>query len=378
MSLASTVTDLERRPIEDVEDVIDDEIKKYFELPRHSSYEMIPHLLRLKKKMKRFERHRTYRIYLRQLQRARIPDAAGAMRHVIDLDKSDNIVPHGEVSKRIYEEIRGARDFDLYGRPIERKRLTEEEERSMHDIASRLGLSYETKAPPIEEYVKVPDIFENVTNDLKKPSIGTNIDKIGFEPQYLPPVGFSRNPTQPLRSYGNDMFFAYDGEWSEGKMSGFGLYQYQDGGNYKGYYKTNRPHGPGKATYPNNCSYEGSWDKGRYGGGEGKQMLREWSIYEGFMNSGRREGTGKLTYLCGMIYEGEFLDGKPHGRGKMTSSLTKWGYEGTFSAGSIEGSGTLITPNNERVVQYWPASTGEGVLLPTVVRYTCCCCCLPV
>lgn len=369
-SLATSVTNLTRRPDEDIESVVSNEVKKYFEIPRHSCFEMIPRLVRLRTHMKKLERTRVYKIYYRQLQRARIPDASGAMRHIIDLDKSDDIVPHGNVSKKLYNDLRSERDFDLYGRVLQRKRLTEAEEREMHDLAARLGLDYETKAPPIEEYVKVPDIFDNVTADIKVPVISTSVDKIGQEDEYHPPVGFSRNPAQPLRSYGREIFFAYDGAWSRGKMEGRGFYQYNDGGNYAGYFKTNRPHGEGVATYPNKSRYEGGWRDGKYGG-RGKQTAENGSEYIGDMNIGRREGYGKLVYECGMTYEGEFLDGKPHGRGVMKSVLTKYSYEGSFQMGNIEGSGVLITPNNERIVQYWPAARhgSTGVLLPTVVKY---------
>jgi hypothetical protein len=369
-SLATSVTDLERRPDEEMKTVVENEIKKYFEIPRHSCFEMIPRLTRLKSDLKRMERQRVYKIFYRQLQRARIPDASGAMRHVIDLDKSDDIVPHGAVSKKIYDDLCGGRDFDLYGRVLHRNRLTETEERAMHELAARLGLEYETKAPPIEEYVKVPDIFDNVTGDIKVPVISTHIDKIGQEEKYHPPVGFSKNPEQPLKSYGREIFFAYDGEWSKGKMEGRGYYKYLDGGHYKGYFKTNRPHGEGIAVYPNKCSYEGGWKDGKYSG-VGTQKNETASTYTGEMNFGRREGTGKLVFASGLEYEGEFLDGKPHGRGIMKSALTKYSYEGTFQMGNIEGSGVLVLPDGQRIVQYWPAPPKgvTGVLLPTVVKY---------
>jgi hypothetical protein len=368
-SLTSGVTDQERRPDEEATSAIEKEVQNYFSIPRHSCFEMVPRLVRLKSDLKRFERQRVYKIYYRQLQRARIPDSAGAMRHIIDLDKSDDIVPHGQVSKKMYDQLCAGRDFDLYGRSLHRKRLTETEEREMHELAARLGLEYETKAPPIEEYVKVPDIFENVTADIKVPVISTHVDKIGHEDTYHPPVGFATNPKQLLKSYGREIFFAYDGEWSKGKMAGRGFYQYSDGGNYKGYFKTNRPHGEGVSTYPNKSTYDGEWKDGKYCG-RGIQTIENCSQYTGEMNFGRREGVGKLVFESGLEYEGEFLDGKPHGRGKMKSALTGWGYEGSFQMGNIEGSGVLITPENNRIVQYWPAgSKGKiGVLLPTMVK----------
>ena len=167
MSVISKITGYRRRPDESIDETIELEIKTFFELPRKSGHEMIPHLVRLKHQ-KKADRQEAYKKLYRQLQRARNPRVTDTMRHIIDLDKSDRIVPHGQISKKLFEGICQARDFDLYGRRMLRVPITEVEDRRMRDIADRLGLEYDKlgAAVVIEEYEKIPDIFQNVTSDV--------------------------------------------------------------------------------------------------------------------------------------------------------------------------------------------------------------------
>jgi hypothetical protein len=49
------------------------------------------------------------------MKRARIELIDEKMEHLVNLDEADKIVPDGEVSKKIYEDIFHSRDFDLCG-----------------------------------------------------------------------------------------------------------------------------------------------------------------------------------------------------------------------------------------------------------------------
>ena len=42
---------------------------------------------------------------------------------------------------------------------------------------------------------------------------------------------------------------SYEGEWKSGKMSGFGRYQYQDGGIYEGEWEDSKMSGKGKYVF---------------------------------------------------------------------------------------------------------------------------------
>lgn len=377
----------------------DDELERdefaFFKLPRKSCKEIAPELLRLQTlKKKAIQQHRL-RTLKRMLQRAQIDGAVEHMQRIIEFDKSDSIVPHGEVSKRMYNQICQRRPFDLYGQRIYTK-MTRQEEHELKLKAKALGVEYEGKEPDYEQLnVKVPNIFEDITADIRLPVITTDKYKIGFVENYNPPgvsiltltlhtiilfssqnakmfyaVGFASNPAQQYKSYGHEVYFAYDGLWERGKMHGPGLYQYADGGNFEGYYENNRQHGRGVAKYKTiDAEYNGPWEHGWFCGEKAKQRFRDSSSYEGEFRNGRRQGVGKLKFASGLLYEGEFLNGVPHGRGVMKSKLTGYSYEGSFELGSIEGSGVLILPPPEctRVVQYFP-HTKRPKTLPEIVR----------
>ena len=87
------------------------------------------------------------------------------LKHIVELDKSDAIIPHGEVSKRIYENIFHAREFDLYGRLVKEDKKNVRRQEEVQKMAKYLGLKFEKEIVP-EEVVKVPSLFGSVTEDL--------------------------------------------------------------------------------------------------------------------------------------------------------------------------------------------------------------------
>lgn len=157
------------------------------------------------------------------------------------------------------------------------------------------------------------------------------------------------------------------------------MYKYLDGCTHTGLYASNRAHGQGRSMYPtanmklnigsdgnNGSEYDGEWKSGRFDG-KGYMRTAVGTTYNGQLRQGKRHGYGSITYPCGLEYSGEFLDGKVHGRGVMKSKLTGYTYDGTFERGSICGSGTLITPDNEAIVRFWPEAT-ELRTLPGIIR----------
>ena len=345
---------------------LSEELALYFSRPRFSCKEISPELLRVNEIPNKREQKQKLHILRKMLARSRASDIDDKMMRLIEFDKSESIIPHGKVSKRIYDTIRNLRKFDLYGKQQEKAISNQQEEATLKMTAKQFG----TAVSEDIEALKPLNIFDGITSDLKVPSITTALHRIGHEVVYHPPVGFASNPTQPLRSYGHEKFFAYDGDWEKGKMSGLGTYQYLDGFTYKGAFKNNRPNGRGRAKHSTGSEYDGEWDRGKFGG-QGTMRLRGGSVYTGHFKNGRREGTGKLEYPSGLVYEGEFHDGKPHGRGKVTSKLTGYSYEGEFKNGSIQGSGALETPapKSERIVEFWRETEEVNKTLPSLTRY---------
>ena len=339
----------------------------YFEVPRKTCEEMVPALLRMKT-MPAQDQSRLLNIYKRIMKRGRVNKVTKQLQCIVDFDKSESVIPHGQTSKKIYTEIFTQRDFDLYGRLVPKKQLSFLEIESMARVAEAQGLEFTRVQQKVEDTIKVPNIFDDITADLTAPILTTGKWKVGYEEPYNAPVGFKKDPANMFRSHGNEMYFAYDGEWADGHMEGFGRYLYEDGGDCVGQFSRNWQQGEAKATYPSGHTYDGLWRRGRYHG-KGTFQTAYGSVYTGDFVQSRRSGYGRIEYPCGLVYEGEWKDGKPHGRGTMVSKSSKFSYEGEFEKGNIRGMGVLMTPDGERVVRLWEESGRGGELtLPGAVR----------
>jgi hypothetical protein len=344
--------------------------KLYYELPRKTCEQIAPSMLRLKYKAK-MEQKRVMNIMRRIIKRSQYEKVAKKIGHIIDFDKSESIIPHGEVSKRLYNDIWESRSFDLYGGQVKKKEFDVNQIRGLKEWAKELDIKYTHKQEKIEGSVDIPDIFENITDKLEAPILMTAKHKIGFADIYNAPVGLAKNPkVMPVRSEGNEVFFAYDGQWTKGKMHGYGKYLYDDGFTCNGQFENNWQNGYAVSEYPNADKYEGHWKNGKFHG-SGKLSTAGGSYYEGDFVAGLRHGRGKIVHPSGLVYEGHWAFGLPQGHGKVESASSKYSYEGDFEKGSIKGTGTLITPKGERIMRIWSekdAPPGTVITLPVAVR----------
>lgn len=341
---------------EEEEDEVQQEL--YFQLPRKTGIQIAPHVERIKA-MKKADQHMSLRLLRRIMKRALVPKLNSVVNTLLEMDKSESIVPHGEVSKKIYNDLQHSREFNLYGTNIPTKDHVPYDERREKELANKaveLGIEFVSMHNHGSESVfghkvdrnGVPDIFSDNIADLKRPVISTATWAVGYEEMKDAPIGTAKDPGPIYRSEGNEKYFAYDGEWSKGKMKGEGKYQYADGETYIGKFENNWPHGHGVAKYSNGGKYEGEWLKGKYHTSrdvkkedidpsqmgtfvEGADMHTcVGSHYKGDFSFGRRDGHGVLTLSCGLTYEGSFLDGKPNGRGVIKSELSGYRFEGQF------------------------------------------------
>eukprot|EP00981_Chlorochromonas_danica_P008995 scaffold2392_cov166-Ochromonas_danica.AAC.11 len=401
------------RPVQKNEEELEEERNLIFELPRKNCVQMAPALKRLvptqsrntEKELpfsqssrdrgdgsgsRRMEgdapssttssasqsndvQHRWY-VLKKILKRARYKHIDKVITpYLQDLDRSDRIVPNGEVSKKIYETIFHGREFDLYGNLQKEHRHPPRKYQELQLLASQLSVEYTQKMDErflhnrLDEELLEEEAKERRLRAL--PKLTTDPWRIGKEEVTYGPVGLANDPSPPSNSLGNEGFYSYNGEWKQGLMHGRGTYLFNDGKTYVGEWQKNRPHGKGKEVYLGNLSYEGEYVGGKYQGqGKIESLDDKGAIYEGDFYGGYRHGSGRLEYPSGMMYEGEFVQGVPHGRGKMTSKLTKWSYEGSFEKGYILGSGVLISPSGERTVYYW-ADAKSPKTLPSLVRH---------
>jgi hypothetical protein len=326
---------LKLRPVLKNESELQEEKNLIFDLPRKTCEQMAPEVLRMNKDKEmntKTIQHR-WHILKRMLKRARYE---GIDQEIIpylhDLDRSDKVVPNGEVSKRIYMDVFHSRNFDLYGNLRKTIKHLPRKYMELKQLAEFKNIEYTQEMDDsfMEELQRISEEEEALLKRTRKiPKLTTEKWKIGRVDINYAPVGFANNPSQPFKSLGNELFFSYDGSWKNGKMEGYGTYLFADNTTYEGRFSQNRPHGYGKAYYKHGQEYKGEYEHGSYSG-RGSYQSPDGIKYEGVFFQGLRSGFGKLVYPSGMMYEGEFLDGKPHGKGKMYSKLTGWAWEGQF------------------------------------------------
>lgn len=109
----------------------------------------------------------------------------------------------------------------------------------------------------------------------------------------------------------------YEGDWDPKlKRHGFGVYLWEDGSKYTGYWSDNSACGFGKLEHANGEIYEGNWvnDKvegyGEYSGIDGMTYKGQWK-------NDLQNGPGIEDWEKVSSYHGEFRDGKKCGHGVL-------------------------------------------------------------
>ena len=118
-----------------------------------------------------------------------------------------------------------------------------------------------------------------------------------------------------------------------GKKSGKGIYKWNDGSIYEGFYEDDLRSGKGTFTWANGESYQGDYYKDERTG-KGIYSWPDGSIYKGDFLVGRRHGTGTFSSSSGTTYEGEWFDDIQHGEGVLTYSNGNV-LKGTWNQGQL-------------------------------------------
>ena len=143
--------------------------------------------------------------------------------------------------------------------------------------------------------------------------------------------------------------------------NGWGVYIYDDGSVYEGYFRKGNRDGYGKLTLTDGSIYQGQFAKDKYEG-YGVISNPDGTQIAGIFERGRYVGELKNQFGCvsGDCYNGygvkvdntgsyfgEFKEGKFHGMGRF---VEKNGieYDGSFVAGSFDGFATLTYPEGVR------------------------------
>eukprot|EP00002_Diphylleia_rotans_P019000 TRINITY_DN3672_c0_g1_i7.p1 TRINITY_DN3672_c0_g1~~TRINITY_DN3672_c0_g1_i7.p1 ORF type:complete len:243 (-),score=28.50 TRINITY_DN3672_c0_g1_i7:227-955(-) len=156
----------------------------------------------------------------------------------------------------------------------------------------------------------------------------------------------------------------YRGQWKEDAMNGRGLYiwrseVYVSEGHgmasgikdfpgavdftyatsiYKGDFHEDKMQGHGVYRFADGSVYEGEWHNDEMSG-QGVLWGSDGSVYKGAFLHDQSHGLGTKTYADKSIYDGEWQAGVPHGRGNVIWEAGKVQYKGEFVSGAFEGRG---------------------------------------
>ena len=113
-----------------------------------------------------------------------------------------------------------------------------------------------------------------------------------------------------LKRHGRGMFIWDDGEyyigyWANDKREGEGTNFYSNGNIYKGTFKNGKKDGEGIYKWSNGDSYQGKW-KNDMMHGKGRYKFSNGDVYDGYFEKDKINGIG--TYICAnkKIYKGKF------------------------------------------------------------------------
>ncbi len=179
----------------------------------------------------------------------------------------------------------------------------------------------------------------------------------------------------------------YEGDFKNGKMTGWGVMTWKTGTVYEGDFVDGRREGYGKMTYSDGGVQDGEWDDDLFVGESSSPRANEPEYeeddedeveldapsgfvedidfgdgkYTGQVNSSKTpHGRGKLVIsFLDATYDGEFVNGEMTGRGMMT-----WGsgavYNGFFQNGMRHGYGQMTFPDGIKKFGDWKDDLFEG------------------
>jgi hypothetical protein len=101
---------------------------------RYYCGDMTPELTRAAA-LKDKDRNHRLALYQKMLTTAQYSNVTEKMKFISDFDRSEAIIPHGQVSKKQYEALLDRRPFDLYGRKLEKEHIDGDKEKNMVAIA---------------------------------------------------------------------------------------------------------------------------------------------------------------------------------------------------------------------------------------------------
>jgi len=107
------------------------------------------------------------------------------------------------------------------------------------------------------------------------------------------------------------------GQWTDGKMNGYGVVELPNGERYAGEFENDRKNGRGEYTYTNGDRYVGAYRDDQRSG-HGIYTYADASRYDGEWWDGKKNGQGTEIRADGSRYDGQWRDNLPDGPGSAT------------------------------------------------------------
>jgi len=157
----------------------------------------------------------------------------------------------------------------------------------------------------------------------------------------------------------------YEGYWGNGKRNGQGTNYWVNGAKYSGEWKDDKKHGTGTYTYKSDSKYD--YYKGNYVmeviTGQGTFLYKSGQKYVGSFENNYFDGEGTMYYVDGRIEAGIWEKDKYVGKSKNNYGCISGNcqngygtytfengskYVGSFKSGKFNGQGTLYFSNNDK------------------------------
>ena len=163
-----------------------------------------------------------------------------------------------------------------------------------------------------EEFICYEGIFKDGILDGKGTII--QIEESGNKKMYK---GDLKNDKKEGKGRLDCKNYIYEGDFVNDKKQGKGKIIYKDNRNaYEGEFNNDYINGYGLYTFENMHTYEGNFVNGIFHG-KGIYKWPDGCYYKGEYLNGKREGNGEYKFPNGKIYNGPFSNGKPNGIGKL-------------------------------------------------------------
>lgn len=221
--------------------------------------------------------------------------------YIGELDKNQKPIGFGILYTSKGEKYEG--NFNK-GKLIGLGRYINEEGTCYEGIFEENNLVSKAKIININEKGKKVVYFGEVNNFKKNGKGIETCDEYKYEGEFVNNLRHGHGRIEFL-----DCGDIYEGQFTNGKITGKGLFIWSNNHQYKGDFVDGIKHGKGKYKWSDGTEYDGEYKNG-IRQGYGKYIWKDGRKFEGTFKNGKPDGKGILT-IKGKSVDCEYIDGKP-------------------------------------------------------------------